>query len=374
MIIVCPDSFKGSLTSAEAAEAIARGIRRAQPVAEIRAVPLADGGEGTVEALVTAAGGRIVSTPATGPLGDRIDSFIGALGDGQTALVEMAAASGLTLVPEPLHNPMLTTSYGTGELIKAALDLGCRGIILGLGGSATNDGGVGMIQALGGSFRDGKGQEIGPGGGQLIRINSIDVSALDPRLKKVHVTVASDVENPLTGPNGASAVFGPQKGATAEMVAALDKGLGNLANLIRRDLGVDIETTPGSGAAGGIGAAALAFLGAELRPGIDIVLEAAHFDEKLQSAKLVITGEGRADSQTLQGKTVSGVLKAAEKHRVPVIVMAGAIEPEGYALLDRGAAALLCIVDRPMSSEEAMTRAGELLERTAEQAARLHPL
>ena len=432
-IVVAPDSFKGSLSATGVAEVIAAGVRRALPDAEVVLVPLADGGEGTVEAFVTAVGGRIVAIPATGPLGERVDAFIGLLDEGRTAVVEMAAASGLPLVPDDQRNPMLTTSYGTGELIGAALDLGCEKLILGIGGSATNDGGVGMIQALGGSFRDENGAEVGFGGGELARIRSIDLSNLDPRLHQVFrdmsgaqhqvfrdmsgaqhqvsrdlsgaqhqvfrdmsgaqhqvfrdmsgaqrngypetppvaITIACDVENPLTGPNGASAVFGPQKGATPEMVATLDAGLRNLADVIRRVVGLDIETTPGAGAAGGMGGAALAFLGAELKPGIEIVLDAAHFDEKLDGADLVFTCEGRADAQTLQGKAVSGVLRAARAKHVPVVVLAGGIEPEGYDLLDQGAVAVLSVVNKPMGLAESQGRAAELLERAAEQAIRL---
>ena len=370
-IIIAPDSFKGSLSATRAAQAIAAGVRRAVPDAEIVLIPLADGGEGTVDAFVTAVGGRIVPVPATGPLGEKVNAFVGVLDDGQTAVIEMAAASGLTLVPQDRRNPMLTTSYGTGELIAAALDLGCERMIIGIGGSATNDGGVGMIQALGGSFGDETGAEVAFGGGELARIRSIDLSHLDSRSKSVAITIACDVDNPLTGPRGASAVFGPQKGATPEMVAALDEGMRNLAEVIRRDVGIDVENAPGSGAAGGMGAAALAFLGAELKPGIEIVLDVARFDDALEGAALVITGEGRVDAQTLRGKVINGVLKAARARGVPVVVLAGGIEPEGYELLDRGAVAVLSIADRPMSLDEAQERAGELLERAAEQAVRL---
>ncbi len=370
-IVVAPDSFKGSLSATQVAEAIGEGIRRVLPQAEVVLAPLADGGEGTVEAFVTTAGGRAVPIRVTGPLGDPVDAFIGLIDSDNTAVVEMAAASGLPLVPEDRRNPLMTTSYGTGELIRAALSLGCDRIILGIGGSATNDGGVGMIQSLGGRFRDEKGEEVGFGGGELSRIRSIDLSRLDSRLKTVSVTVACDVENPLTGPNGASAVFGPQKGATAEMVESLDAGLRNLAEVIRQDVGLDIENVPGSGAAGGMGAAALAFLQAELRPGIEIVMDAARFDEKLEGADLMFTGEGRVDSQTLQGKCVSGVMRAARSHGVPVIVLTGGIEPDGYELLEHGALAVLSIVDRPMTLTEAQDRATELLARAAEQAVRL---
>ena len=377
-IIIAPDSFKGSLTAAEAAEAIAAGVHNARPEAECVLIPLADGGEGTVQALVKATGGRIIRVLATDPLGNRIESYFGVLGDGETAVVEMAAASGLPLVPEQLRDPMVTTTFGTGELIKAALDMGCpdrsgcslsrhRRLILGIGGSATNDGGIGAIEALGGRFKDENGREVGPGGRELSRIRSIDVRELDPRLRDTAVVVACDVDNPLTGPRGASAVFGPQKGATPEMVAALDAGLRNLAEVIRRELGTDIECLPGAGAAGGLGAAAMAFLDAKLRPGIEIVMEATDFIEQLEGAVLVITGEGRVDAQTLHGKAVMGVLDAARSKGVPVLVLAGSVEPEGYEFLNHGAIAVVPIAGE-MDLEEAFAHAAELLTQAAEQA------
>ena len=370
-IIIAPDSFKGSLNAAEVADSIADGIRRALPDTELILIPLADGGEGTVEALVKATGGTIRKCPATDPLGNRIESFYGMLGDGETAVIEMAAASGLPLVPDERRNPMVTTTYGTGELIKCALDAGCRQIILGIGGSATNDGGIGMVQALGGSFKDADAREVGFGGGQLSRIRSIDISHLDSRLKDMKITVACDVDNPLTGERGASAVFGPQKGATPEMVAELDDGLHNLAELIRRDLGMDIENLPGAGAAGGMGAASVAFLSAELKSGIEIVLDATKFRDHLEGTSLVITGEGKIDSQTLGGKTVSGVLNASASKGVPVLAIGGGIDLAGYELLNHGAIAVLPIVNKPMPLQEAQTHARELLSRVSEQAIRL---
>lgn len=370
-IVIAPDSFKGSLSATAAAEAAGRGVLRARPDAQTVIVPLADGGEGTVEALVRATGGRILPAVATDPLGKRIESFFGVLGDGETAVVEMAAASGLPLVPEGERNPMNTTSYGTGELIRAALNAGCSKLILGLGGSATNDGGVGMVQALGGIFKDSAGREIGRGGKELSRICSIDLSRLDPRLAKTKIIAASDVQNPLTGKTGASYIFGPQKGATPKMAEELDAGLKNLAEAIRRNLGIDVENQPGAGAAGGMGAACMAFLGAELRSGIDILLDATAFKNKLQGAGLVITGEGRIDSQTLDGKTVSGVLRLAQKAGVSVIALCGGVGPGGYDLLESGVCAVLSIANRPMTLAEAQAGAEELLERAAEQAIRL---
>jgi glycerate kinase len=266
---------------------------------------------------------------------------------------------------------MNTTSYGTGELIQAALSAGCSSLILGLGGSATNDGGVGMVQALGGIFGDSAGKEIGRGGRELSRIASIDLSCLDPRLVNVDIVAASDVQNPLTGKTGAAHVFGPQKGATPQMVEELEAGLKNMADVIRHDLGIDIEAQPGAGAAGGMGAACMAFLGAELRSGIDILLEATAFSDKLQGAALVITGEGRVDSQTLDGKTVSGVLRAARAAGVPVVALCGGVGPGVYDLLDYGVCAVISIANRPMMLAEAQSDAEELLERSAEQIVRL---
>ncbi|MHB0911909.1 MAG: glycerate kinase [Armatimonadota bacterium] len=368
-IVIAPDSFKGSLTASEVADAVAVGLLRAVPNAELDIVPLADGGEGTVEALVRAAGGQVRRMRVTGPLGEPVDAFYGLLNDG-TAVVEMAAASGLPLVPVERRDPRVTTTYGTGELIRAALDAGCRRIILGIGGSATNDGGIGAMQALGASFRDADGREVGLGGRELARIRSIDLSGLDARIARTGIVVACDVDNPLTGPRGASAVFGPQKGATPDMVSELDAGLRNLAELMRA-LGKDVESAPGAGAAGGLGAAAMAFLSAEMRPGIDIVLEAVRFPERVRGAELIVTGEGRIDSQTLSGKTISGVLRVARCEGVPVLAIGGGVEKGGYELLNHGAVAVLPIVNGPMTLEEAQERAAELISAVCEQAARL---
>ncbi|MHB1190020.1 MAG: glycerate kinase [Armatimonadota bacterium] len=368
-IVIAPDSFKGSLTASEVADAVAVGLLRAVPNAELDIVPLADGGEGTVEALVRAAGGQVRRMRVTGPLGEPVDAFYGLLNDG-TAVVEMAAASGLPLVPVERRDPRVTTTYGTGELIRAALDAGCRRIILGIGGSATNDGGIGAMQALGASFRDADGREVGLGGRELARIRSIDLSGLDARIARTGIVVACDVDNPLTGPRGASAVFGPQKGATPDMVSELDAGLRNLAELMRA-LGKDVESAPGAGAAGGLGAAAMAFLSAEMRPGIDIVLEAVRFPERVRGAELIVTGEGRIDSQTLSGKTISGVLRVARCEGVPVLAIGGGVEKWGYELLNHGAVAVLPIVNGPMTLEEAQERAAELISAVCEQAARL---
>lgn len=370
-IIIAPDSFKGSLTTIVAADAIADGIRAVVPEAEIISIPIADGGEGTVEALIRASNGKIVKTPATDPLGNKIESFFGILGDGQTAVIEMAAASGLPLVPNDKRNPMLTTTYGTGELIKAALDYGCRKIIMGIGGSGTNDGGIGAIQALQGSFKDANGWELKHGGAELIHLKTIDLSKLDKRIADCKFVVACDVTNPLTGELGAAAVFGPQKGANHEMIKSLDAGLHNMASVIKSELGINVEDVPGAGAAGGLGAACLAFLGAELKSGIDIVLDAVDFNNKLNGADLVITGEGRVDSQTINGKVVSGILRASNTRNVPLLVIGGGVEEDGYELLDYGAIAVLSICNKPMSLDYAQANAKELLTRCAEQAMRM---
>ncbi|GAF82011.1 unnamed protein product, partial [marine sediment metagenome] len=272
-IVVAPDSFKGSLTAVEVSDAIAQGVREIFPEAEIVKIPMADGGDGTVQCLVNATRGKILKEKVTGPLGDEVLASYGILGDKKTAVIEMAEASGLTLVPKNKRNPLITTTYGTGQLIKAALDQGCRKMIIGIGGSATNDGGAGMVQALGAKLLDKDGEEIGFGGGELKKLNRIDISNLDNRLSDTKVLVASDVNNPLCGPKGASRIYGPQKGATPELIEELDKSLAHFAKLVKRDLHKDIKNIPGAGAAGGLGAGLMAFLDAELRPGIEIIIE-----------------------------------------------------------------------------------------------------
>ncbi|RRA33935.1 glycerate kinase, partial [Cronobacter sakazakii] len=302
-IVIAPDSFKESLSAMDVAKAIEAGFREIYPQAHYVCVPMADGGEGTVEAMVAATGGQIITTPVTAPLGNKVDSFFGLLGDGETAVVEMAAASGLHLVPTAQRDPRITTSYGTGELILAALERGVKAIIIGIGGSATNDGGAGMMQALGARFLDGEGRELAPGGAALARLERLDLSALDPRLAQVSVTAACDVDNPLCGEKGASAVFGPQKGATPEMVSELDTALRRFGEQLEAATGKAIISAPGAGAAGGMGAALLGMLNAELRPGIEIVIESLGLAQAVRDADLVITGEGRLDSQSIHGKT-----------------------------------------------------------------------
>jgi glycerate 2-kinase len=364
-VVIAPDSFKESLSALEAANAIECGFRGIFPDAEYIKLPMADGGEGTVQSLVDSTGGSKVEVTVTGPLGEPVQSFFGLLGDGKTAVIEMAAASGLHLVPTEKRNPLVTTTKGTGELILAALELGINHLIIGIGGSATNDGGAGMIQALGGSLLDKNGVEIGHGGGALSKLTSIDLSQFDLRLKDLKITVACDVDNPLTGPRGASAVYGPQKGATPEMINQLDQGLTNFANIVEKELNKPFRDIPGAGAAGGLGAGLIAFLSADLQPGVDIVLEAVHFQDHMKEAALVITGEGRIDSQTIYGKTPIGVAKAAKKNNVPVIAIAGAISEDSNIVHNHGIDALFSIVPRVTTLANAIENAAINMEQTA---------
>ncbi|WP_027415985.1 glycerate kinase [Aneurinibacillus terranovensis] len=370
-IVLAPDSYKGSLTAKQACDAMEKGIRKVLPEAEVVKIPMADGGEGTVQSLVDATGGQILQHNVTDPIGEKIMVKYGILGDGMTAVIEMAEASGLYLVPVERRNPLMTTTYGTGELILAALDQGCRTFILGIGGSATNDGGMGMLQALGVKFLDKQGTELGFGGGSLALLDRIDMSGMDSRLKTCTFTVACDVDNPLCGPNGASHVFGPQKGATPEMVIQLDKNLKHHAAVIAKDLGVDVKNIPGSGAAGGLGAGMLAFLGAALKRGIDIVIEATGLERHLEGADLVISGEGQCDFQTERGKTPFGVARTAQREGVPVVLIAGSIGRGADVLYQHGVQSVFSMVDKPMTMDEAMTNAYELLSNTTERIVRL---
>jgi glycerate kinase len=329
-IVIAPDSFKGNLDAAQVADAIAAGIREVLPEAEIIKVPMADGGEGTVRALVAATGGRLLQQEVTEPLGGKVKAEFGIIeSEGRlTAVIEMAAASGLPLVPPAKRNPLLTTTYGTGELIRAGLDQGCREFIIGIGGSATVDGGAGMAQALGVELLDERGNQIGLGGGALKQLRRISLERIDPRVKAAKFIVACDVKSPLLGPTGAAYCYGPQKGATPQMVRILEEALAYYAGVIVREIGKDLKDLPGTGAAGGLGVSLLAFFDAVLKPGIEIVIEATHLEEKLRGANLVITGEGRIDSQTAQGKTPVGVAQLAKKYRIPVIALAGEIAPD----------------------------------------------
>lgn len=370
-IVIAPDSFKGSLTAPQVAEAIAQGMRYVWPDATFECIPLADGGEGTVDALVTATGGRLVDVSVTGPLGQPVEAFFGLLGDDETAVVEMAAASGLPLVPLEERDPGKTTTRGTGELIRYCLDTGCRKLIVGIGGSATNDGGVGMAQALGASFRDARGDELPPGGLALAQLASIDLSGLDPRIRDVEIVVACDVDNPLYGPRGASVVYGPQKGATLEMVEELDGALSRLAEVVDKELGIDVQEIPGSGAAGGLGAGLVAFLGARLVPGIDIVLDAVKFEERIRDADLVVTAEGGVDRQTAYGKTPSGVQRAAAAHGIPVVVVGGSVADDAVELYQHGFSAIVGCTPRPMELNEAVARASTSLTEAGRMIAQL---
>jgi glycerate 2-kinase len=365
-IIIAPDSFKESLTAAEVSQAIEKGFKSIFPSAEYVKLPMADGGEGTVQALVYATGGKVISKIVTGPLGEPITSFFGILGDGKTAIIEMAAAAGLDQMPKEKRNPLITTSYGVGELILEALNHKVEKIIIGLGGSATNDAGAGMLQALGVSFLTEEGNEIGLGGGELRKIRTIDISGLDRRLKSISFEVACDVDTPMVGQKGASAIFGPQKGATPEMVVLLDNCLDYFADCIQQTLGKDIRNLPGTGAAGGLGGGIIAFLQAELKSGIDIVIEAARLLEHLADADLVITGEGKIDHQTIFGKTPIGVAKAAKKYNLPVIAIAGQLGFDSNAVKNHGIDALFSIVPGVVGLDAALKNAGQYVERCAE--------
>ncbi|PSV39087.1 glycerate kinase [Photobacterium sp. GB-210] len=364
-IIIAPDSYKESLTAMEVATAIENGFRQVLPNAEYIKLPMADGGEGTVQSLVDASNGRIIECTVTGPLGEQVNGFFGLMGDGKTAIIEMAAASGLHLVSPEQRNPMLTNSFGTGELILAALDKGVEHIIVGIGGSATNDGGIGMAQALGVRLQDENNNPICFGGGALARLHHIDISDIDPRLAKVKLEVACDVDNPLCGEKGASRIFGPQKGAIPEMVDQLDANLAHYAKIIKRDLGRDVKNRAGAGAAGGMGAALLGFFNAQLRSGIEIVMDAVNLADVLKDADLVITGEGRIDSQTIHGKTPIGVARTAKRFNKPVIGIAGCLSYDCDAVYDHGIDAVFSVVPRSVSLTEALAEAAINVELTA---------
>lgn len=358
-IVIAPDSYKESLSALDVASAIESGFREIYPDAEYVKLPVADGGEGTVEAMVAATQGRVISVEVTGPLGEPVAGFYGVSGDEQCAFIEMAAASGLEHLSPEKRNPLKTTSWGTGELIRHALDLGVKRIIIGLGGSATNDGGAGMVQALGAKLLTADNQQLAYGGASLDSLATIDISALDSRLADCQIDVACDVTNPLTGKEGASTVFGPQKGATPEMVAQLDRALGHFAQRIKQDLAIDVLTLEGGGAAGGMGAALYAFCGANLRHGIDIVTEALHLDALVADADLVITGEGRMDSQTVHGKVPVGVARVAKQHHIPVIGIAGSLTADVGVVHQHGVDAVFSILYRVCSLDEALAQAGD---------------
>lgn len=354
-IVIASDSFKGSVSSMEVAECAELAIHKVFPDCEVMKIPVGDGGEGTVETLITAMDGKAVSCTVHDPLMRPIEAVYGILGDNRTAVIEMATASGLTLVPLPERNPLLTTTYGTGELIKDALDQGCRNFLIGIGGSATNDAGTGMLQALGFRFLDHEGEELGLGGQILDKVCSVDRSLVLPELREATFTVACDVNNPFYGEKGAAYVFARQKGADDAMIRSLDAGLRNLAGVIKRIEAIEIDDIPGAGAAGGLGGGCVAFLRAALKPGIQMVLDALRFDERIQGADLIITGEGKLDKQTCMGKTPYGVLQAGRRQSIPVIVMGGSVE-EVEALNQSGFLAVFPLLPYPVSLEQAMDK------------------
>jgi glycerate 2-kinase len=370
-ILIAPQSLKGSLTAAEAGSAIAQGVRAIYPKAEIEVVPVADGGEGTVQALVDTSNGKIIQKIVTGPLGEPVLAFFGLMGDGSTAVIEMAACAGLPLVPLEKRDPRITTTYGVGELILAALDYGSQHFIIGIGGSATNDGGAGTAQALGARLLNVQGTEITHGGAALATLTHISTSSMDTRLQKCTVEVACDVTNPLCGPTGASAVYGPQKGATPEMVEELDMALAHYAQIIEQDLGMSIRDIPGAGAAGGLGAGLIAFLHAKLRPGAQIVFEAEDLEERIRSADLVITAEGQIDAQTAYGKSVGAVAEIAKRYDLPVLAFAGSLGENYQVVYQLGVDAIAVLPASPMTLTFAMENAARLISDAAERACRL---
>ena len=368
--LCAPDSYKESLTAMEAARAMAQGIENADHDAEVRCLPMADGGEGTARALVDATGGSMHAVPVHDPLGRPVEGHFGLLADGTTAVVETAEASGLALLEAKERNPLIASSYGTGELMLAAVRSGAKRIIVGLGGSATNDAGAGLLQALGVRLLDKNGNDLAHGGAALANLTTIDISTMDPALKNVAITAACDVTNPLTGPTGASAVFGPQKGASKDDVATLDAALAHFAQVIDSQLGVAVNDVPGAGAAGGIGAALKGFLNAEFRPGIAIVIEQSGLDAAAQWADVVFTGEGSIDFQTKFGKTPAGVAETAKRHGKPVIAVAGHIGTGIDELHEVGIDAVFGIAPGAASLSELLADAAANVTRTTEQIVR----
>lgn len=371
-IIIAPDSFKESMTSKEAADSIEKGFKAVFPDAEYTKIPAADGGEGTVQALTDATGGSIIKKTVTGPLGTPVNAAYGLLGDGRTAVIEMAEASGLHLVPLHLRDPLNTTTRGTGELIADAASRGASEIIIGLGGSATNDGGTGMASALGVRFLNEEGQEIPDGGGALHTLASIDISGLSPDLKHIRFRAACDVKNPLTGENGASYVFGPQKGASEKTKVVLDRNLYHFADVLRRQHDIEADTVKGAGAAGGLGTGLIAFLQAELQSGIDVVLDTLSFSDQIRDADLVITGEGQIDGQTIFGKTPAGIAARAAAQEIPVIALAGSLGKNFEHVYSAGITAVFSIVPGAVSLEDALASGRFNLESTARNAAALY--
>jgi len=370
-ILIAPDSFKDCLSAMEVAAALGRGIQKILPEASCRLLPLADGGEGTVEAVIDATGGKRIELQVMDPLMREVNSFYGITGDGETAVIEMASASGIELLRADERDPWITSTFGTGQLIRDALDHGVSKILLGIGGSATNDGGSGMAQALGVVFNGRYGTVEVQGGGALGEVEQIQLDGLDPRLAGVEIVVACDVDNPLTGPLGASAIYGPQKGAHKEMVEKLDQNLAHLAELVQAQLGKDVSKVPGAGAAGGLGAGLMAFLDARLVGGFALVAGVVGLEGRIGEADLVITGEGKMDAQTRFGKTPFGVAQLAKKKGLPVIGVAGTLDEDASVLYKLGFDLLMPIQEKPVDLEESLRDAKQLLERCGERLARL---
>ena len=371
VIALAPDSFKESMTAKEVCEAMERGLKKANSNISCIHVPMADGGEGTMQSLVDATNGKVYSLKVVGPLGNEVEAEYGILGDGEIGILEMASASGIQLVHPEKRNPLLTTTYGTGQLIKACLDHGVKKLLIGIGGSATNDGGAGVIQALGGKLLDKQGNELAFGGGELGKLSTINLSDFDTRLKDVFVEVACDVSNPLCGERGASNVYGPQKGATKEMIAVLDDNLRHYADIIKKQFEKDVLHVPGAGAAGGLGAGLMAFLNGNLKKGIEMVIEYAGLEEKVKDADMVWTGEGSIDFQTQYGKTPLGVATVAKKYNKPVIALAGRVGDGIEVLYEDGIDSIFGITKGATSLEEALAKGQENIEKTSENIVRL---
>lgn len=361
-VLIAPDSYKGSLSSKEVAGYMKEGVLAVCPEADIYIIPMADGGEGTVEAIVHSCSGEYRELRVVGPMWEPVNAKYGLIDHGETAVIEVAASSGLTLVPDTLRNPLLATSYGTGQLIRDALELGVRKLIIGLGGSAINDGGVGMAQALGIKFLNEEEEEIGFGGGELRNIRTIDTTGLMPEVARCEMIIASDVSNPLCGPHGASHIFGPQKGATPEMVLLLDKGLNHLASIIDSQLGIQIAELQGAGAAGGLGAGLMGFLNAKIRKGTDVIIQLSGFEEIIQQVDFVITGEGRTDRQTAFGKAPAGIAMHAKKYNIPVICVSGGITSEVDELYEAGIDFIVGAAQAPMNLEESISKSPALIK------------
>ena len=370
-VVAAPQTFKGSISALNAAEAISIGVKNIYPSAEVLLCPVADGGDGTLETLVEVSNGNIVECVVEGPTGTSVEAQWGAMGDEQTAVIEMARTSGLALLDLNERDPLNASTYGLGEAILSALDQNYRKFIIGIGGSATNDGGAGMAQAVGISLKDEFGKEIPRGGAALSKLHSIDTVGIDPRIKQSEFMVACDVNNPLTGPEGASAVYGPQKGATPEMITQLDEALKNFAETILRDLGEEVEHISGAGAAGGLGAGMMAFMGGTLKPGVDIVLDTVGLADKLKGTDIVITGEGGIDFQTVYDKAPIGVAKLAKNLGIPTIALAGLVGKDFQVVHKDGIESVFSIVNGPMTLENASSNAHRLIVESTEQVMRL---